>query len=100
MSDANKLRRWFADPEIAHAGNIGPASWTYDRPERAMLDKARDAAAMLNSFIELQESAMMYRDSDEDGDNEEQVSIEAAQLALQYVEELLKMAHAAQDQRK
>lgn len=100
MSDIKSLRRWFADPEIAHAGNIYPAAWTYDRPERPMLDKARDAAAMLNSFMELQESAMMYRDSDEDGDNEEQVSIEAAQLALQYIEELLKMAHAAQEQRK
>lgn len=100
MSDANKLRRWFADPEIAHAGNIGPASWTYDRPGRAMLDKARDAAAMLNSFIELQESAIMYRDSDENGDIEEQVSIEVAQLALHYCEELLKMAHEARGETK
>lgn len=100
MSDLKDLRRWFSDPEIAHAGNIGPASWTYDRPERAILDKARDAAAMLNSFIELQESAMMYRDSDENGDIEEQVSIEAAQLALQYCEELLKMAHEAKGDEK
>lgn len=100
MSDLKDLRRWFSDPEIAHAGNIGPASWTHDRPERAMLDKARDAAALLNSFIELQESAMIYRDSGENGDDEEQVSIEAAQLALQYCEGLLKMAHEAKGDTK
>jgi hypothetical protein len=34
---------------------------------------------------------MLYRDADEDGDIEEQVAIEAAELALQYCEELLRM---------
>jgi len=60
-----------------------------------MLDKARDAVAMLVSFIDLQETAIVYRDADENGDNEEQVSIEAAMLAKQYIDELLTMANEA-----
>ena len=98
--DIEKLRHWHTDAEIASANGVGPSNWTYERPERPLLDKARDAAAMLVSFIDLQQDAMIARDSDENGDNEEQVSIEAAQLALQYVEELVKMAQEAQGKRK
>ena len=92
-SNINRLRRWHTTPENACATFKEAASWTHDRPERPALDKARDAVAMLASFVNLTESAMLYRDSDEDGDNEEQVAIEAAELALQYCEELLRMTH-------
>ena len=92
MTSIDNLRRWHTDPEVATAICVGPPAWTHGRPEREMLDKARDAVAMLVSFIDLQQDAMRYRDSGEDGNNEEQVSIEAAQLALQYVEDLVKMA--------
>ena len=100
MTAIDNLRRWHTDPEVATAICVGPASWTRGRPEREMLDKARDAVAMLVPFIDLQQSAMHYRDSGEDGNNEEQVSIEAAQLALKYTEEALKMAHEHQEKRK
>ena len=93
MTNINKLRVWYTDMEVAHANFTGPAFWTADRPERPMLDKARDIAALMTSFVALAESAMMYRDSGEEGDEEEQVAIEAAELALQYCEELLRMTH-------
>jgi len=89
----NRLRRWHTTPENACATFKEASCWTHDRPERPAMDKARDAVAMLTSFVNLTESAMIYRDSDEDGDNEEQVAVEAAELALQYCEELLRMAH-------
>ena len=95
-----KLRKWHTDPEVAVSSNVNPSYWTFERPERPMLDKARDAASMLFSFVSLQQEAMFARDSGEPGDNEEQVSIEAAQLALQYCEELVKMAQEAQGKRK
>ena len=100
MTAIDNLRRWHTDPEVATAICVGPASWTHGRQEREMLDKARDAVAMLVSFIDLQQDAMHYRDSGEDGNNEEQVSIEAAELALKYTEEALKMAHEHLGSRK
>ena len=93
MTNINKLRKWHTDPQVSCAIFKESACWTYNRPERPALDKARDAVAMLSSFVNLTESAMMYRDSGEEGDEEEQVAIEAAQLALQYCEELLRMTH-------
>ena len=75
MTSINKLRKWHTDPQIATAIFKEAASWTHDRPERPALDKARDAVAMLSSFVNLTESAMMYRDSGEEGDEEEQVAI-------------------------
>jgi hypothetical protein len=93
MSSLNNLRKWHTDPQIATAIFKEAAFWTHDSPERTALDKARDAVAMLASFVGLTETAMMYRDSGEDGDEEEQVAIEAAELALQYCEELLRMTH-------
>ena len=99
-SNINRLRRWHTTPENACATFKEAASWTHDRPERPALDKARDAVAMLASFVNLTESAMLYRDADEDGDIEEQVAVEAAELALQYCEELLRMAHANKNDRE
>ena len=93
MTSINKLRKWHTDPQIATAIFKEASSWTHDRPERPALDKARDAVAMLSSFVNLTESAMMYRDSGEEGDEEDHVAIEAAELALQYCEELLRMTH-------
>jgi len=93
MSSLNNLRKWHTDPQIATAIFKEAAFWTHDSPERPALDKARDAVAMLASFVGLTESSMMYREAGEDGDEEEQVAIEAAQLALQYCEELLRMTH-------
>lgn len=90
--NVEKLRRWNTDPAVAPTSGVEPANWTFGRPERVLLEKARDAAAMLASFVSLQQSALFNRENGESGDNEEQVSIEAAQLALQYVEELVKMA--------
>lgn len=95
MTEINRLRRLNTDPYAASSHGIGPAIWTIDRPQRAMLDKARDAVAMLVSFINLQETAIVYRDADENGDDEEQVSIEAAMLAKRYIDELLTMANEA-----
>ena len=44
---------------------------------------------------------MMFRgEDDEEADMNEQVAIEAAQLALQYCEELLRMAHANKNDRE
>ena len=100
MTSINKLRKWHTDPQIATAIFKEAASWTHDRPERPALDKARDAVAMLSSFVNLTESAMMYRDSGEEGDEEDQVAIEAAQLALQYCEELLRMTHTTKRDRE
>jgi len=94
MSSLNNLRKWHTDPQAASAIFKGAACWTYDRPERPALDKARDAVAMLASFVGLTETAMMFRgEDDEESDMNEQVAIEAAQLALQYCEELLRMTH-------
>ncbi len=94
MSSLNNLRKWHTDPEVACAIFKEVAFWTHDRPERPALDKARDAVAMLNSFVCLTETAMMFRgEDDEESDMNEQVAIEAAQLALQYCEELLRMTH-------
>jgi len=93
MTSINKLRKWHTDPQAACAIFKEAAFWTHDSPERPALDKARDAVAMLASFVGLTESAMMYREAGEDGDEEEQVAIEAAELALQYCEELLRMTH-------
>ena len=89
----NRLRRWHTTPENACATFKEASCWTHDRPERPAMDKARDAVAMLSSFVNLTESAMLYRDADEDGDIEEQVAVEATELALQYCEELLHMTH-------
>lgn len=91
MASIEQLRKWNADPQIACANGIAPASWTYDRPERPALDKARDAIAMLVSCINLTEQAMHYTDCDCDASEEKQVALEAAQLARQYVDELLEM---------
>lgn len=88
-----KLRRWHTVPENSCASFREASCWTHDRPERPALDKARDAVAMLSSFVNLTESALLYWDAGEDGDNEEQVAIEAAELALQYCGELLRMTH-------
>ena len=94
MSSLNNLRKWHTDPQAASAIFKEAACWTYDRPERPALDKARDAVAMLASFVGLTETAMMFRgEDDEESDMNEQVAIEAAQLALQYCEELLRMTH-------
>ena len=93
MTCINSLRKWHTDPQAASAIFKEAACWTYDRPERPELDKAREVVAMMASFVGLTETAMMYRDSGEDGDEEEQVAIEAAELALQYCEELLRMTH-------
>jgi hypothetical protein len=89
--EIDKLRRWHTDCQIASSNGIEPAHWTYDRPERPVLDKARDAVAMLVSCMNLTETAMHYADCDEDGSQEKQVAREAAQLARQYVDELLEM---------
>lgn len=94
MTSINKLRKWHTDPQAACAIFKEAAFWTHDRPERPALDKARDAVAMLASFVGLTETAMMFRgEDDEESDMNEQVAIEAAELALQYCEELLRMAH-------
>jgi len=94
MSSLNNLRKWHTDPQIATAIFKEASCWTYDRPERPALDKARDAVAMLSSFVGLTESAMMFRgEADDEADMNEQVAIEAAELALQYCEELLRMTH-------
>lgn len=101
MTCINRLRKWYADPQIASAIFKEAAFWTHDRPERPALDKARDAVAMLASFVGLTETAMMFRgEDDEESDMNEQVAIEAAQLALQYCEELLRMAHANKNDRE
>lgn len=91
MDDIQRLRKWHTDCQIAGANGIAPASWTYDRPERPALDKARDAIAMLVSCMNLTETAMHYADCGEDCSQEKQVANEAAQLARQYVDELLEM---------
>ncbi len=94
MSSLNNLRKWHTDPQIATAIFKEASCWTYDRPERPALDKARDAVAMLSSFVGLTESAMMFRgEADDEADMNEQVAIEAAELALQYCEELLRLTH-------
>ena len=94
MSNINNLRKWHTDPQAACAIFKEAAFWTYDRPERPALDKARDAVAMLASFVGLTETAMMFRgEDDEEADMNEQVAVEAAELALQYCEELLRMTH-------
>ncbi len=94
MTCINRLRKWHTDPQVACAIFKEAAFWTYDRPERPALDKARDAVAMLASFVGLTETAMMFRGEDDEGaDMNEQVAVEAAELALQYCEELLRMTH-------
>ena len=94
MSNINNLRKWHTDPQAACAIFKEAAFWTYHRPERPALDQARDAVAMLASFVGLTETAMMFRGEDDEGaDMNEQVAVEAAELALQYCEELLRMTH-------
>jgi len=91
MANIGELRRWHTDCQISSSNGIEPAAWTHDRPERPALDKARDAVAMLVSCMNLTELAMHYADCGEDGSQEKQVALEAAQLARQYVDELLEM---------
>ena len=91
MIDVNKLRSHYADAEVANALFNGPPHYSERTKSREQLQKARDAIAMLVSFISLTLDADDYEDCGEDASKHRQVAKEAAENALHYGEELLKM---------
>ena len=91
MIDVNKLRSHYADAEVASALFNGLPHYSERAKSREQLQKARDAIAMLVSFIDLTLDADDYEDCGEDASKHRQVAKEAAENALHYGEELLKM---------
>lgn len=91
MIDVNKLRSHYADAEVASALFNGLPHYSERAKSREQLQKARDAIAMLVSFISLTLDADDYEDCGEDASKHRQVAKEAAENALHYGEELLKM---------
>lgn len=91
MIDVNKLRSHYADAEVASALFNGLPHYSERTKSREQLQKARDAIAMLVSFISLTLDADDYEDCGEDASKHRQVAKEAAENALHYGEELLKM---------
>ena len=91
MIDVNKLRSHYADAEVASALFNGLPHYSERAKSREQLQKARDAIAMLVSFIDLTLDADDYDDCGEDASKHRQVAKEAAENALHYGEELLKM---------
>ena len=91
MIDVNKLRSHYADAEVASALFNGLPHYSERAKSREQLQKARDAIAMLVSFIDLTLDADDYEDCGEDDSKHRQVAKEAAENALHYGEELLKM---------
>ena len=91
MIDVNKLRSHYADAEVASALFNGLPHYSERTKSREQLQKARDAIAMLVSFISLTLDADDYEDCGEDASKHRQFAKEAAENALHYGEELLKM---------
>ena len=91
MSDINRLRTHYTDAEVANALFDGLPHYFERAKSREQLQKARDAIAMLVSFIDLTLDADNYEDCGEDASKHRQVAKEAAENALHYGEELLKM---------
>ena len=91
MIDVNKLRSHYADAEVASALFNGLPHYSERAKSREQLQKARDAIAMLVSFIDLTLDADDYEDCGEDASKHRQVAKEAAENALHYGEELLRM---------
>ena len=91
MIDVNKLRSHYADAEVASALFNGLPHYSERAKSREQLQKARDAIAMLVSFISLTLDADDYEDCGEDASKHRQVAKEAAENALHYGEELLRM---------
>lgn len=91
MIDVNKLRSHYADAEVASALFNGLPHYSERTKSREQLQKARDAIAMLVSFIDLTLDADDYEDCGEDASKHRQVAKEAAENALHCGEELLKM---------
>ncbi len=91
MIDINRLRTHYTDAEVASALFNGLPHYSERTKSREQLQKARDAIAMLVSFIDLTLDADDYEDCGEDASKHRQVAKEAAENALHYGEELLKM---------
>lgn len=91
MSDINRLRAHYTDAEVASALFNGLPHYSERAKSSEQLKKARDAIAMLVSFIDLTLDADDYEDCGEDASKHRQVAKEAAENALHYGEELLKM---------
>lgn len=91
MIDINRLRTHYTDAEVANTFFNGLPHYSERTKSREQLQKARDAIAMLVSFIDLTLDADNYEDCGEDASKHRQVAKEAAENALHYGEELLKM---------
>lgn len=91
MIDINRLRTHYTDAEVASAVFKGLPHYSERAKSSEQLQKARDAIAMLVSFIDLTLDADYYDDYGEDASKHRQVAKEAAENALHYGEELLKM---------
>ena len=91
MSELIKMRRHYTDAAIASALFNGLPHYSERAKSREQLQKARDAIAMLVSFIDLTLDADNYEDCGEDASKHRQVAKEAAENALHYGEELLRM---------
>lgn len=98
MTDINKLRSWHTDADVACAVFSGLPAYAERSVYAENINPARDAIAMLVSYINLTLDAERFESAGEQASEHHQVAKEAAENALHYCEKLLRLVNGGSDE--